>query len=279
MKHSSMLLLFYLLVAAFPLDIHSQVNVITYNIRYNNPGDGEHAWPNRKDDVINLLKFHQADIFCLQEALEGQVKEVDAAFPDFTYVGVGRDDGKSAGEYAPVFYNAKRFAVKDAGHFWLSEDPEHPSKGWDAAIIRICSWVHLEERSTGRALMVFNTHFDHVGTQAREKSADLIIQKIGQMRGDNPVVLCGDFNLPPSSEPMRKLAAYLDDAYQVTELPPHGATGTWSGFTYEAEKGDRIDYIFVSDDLRVKRYAALTDSRDKSFFSDHLPVFVEIGWR
>lgn len=185
MKKVPVLLFFSVCLSLLSLLVHAQVNVVTYNIRYNNPGDGEHAWPDRKADVINLLKFHLVDIFCLQEALEGQVKEVDAAFPDFTYVGVGRDDGKSA----------------------------------------------------------------------------------------------GDFNLPPSSEPIRKLAAYLDDAYQVTELPPHGATGTWSGFTYEAEKGDRIDYIFVSDDLRVKRYAALTDSRDKSFFSDHLPVFVEIGWR
>jgi endonuclease/exonuclease/phosphatase family metal-dependent hydrolase len=225
MKYTSILLLFQVLLAAFPLGIHSQVNVVTYNIRYNNPGDGEHAWPNRKDDVINLLRFHQADIFCLQEALEGQVKEVDAA------------------------------------------------------CIRICSWVKLEERSTGRELMVFNTHFDHVGTLARKNAADLVIQKIGKMKGDSPVILCGDFNLPPESAPIEKIAANLNDAYRVTELPPHGATGTWSGFTYEDEQGDRIDYIFVSDDLRVKRYAALTDSRDGSFFSDHLPVFVEVDWR
>lgn len=279
MKHALVFLLMQLFFTLFPPGIHSQVNIVTYNIRYNNPGDGQHAWPNRKSDVINLLKFHQADIFCLQEALEGQVKEVDAAFNGFTYTGVGRDDGKTAGEYAPVFYNTQRFAEKDVGHFWLSEDPYSPVKGWDAACVRICTWVKLEERSTGRTLVVFNTHFDHVGILARKNAADLIIEKIGQLKGDSPVILCGDFNLPPASAPIEKIAAYLSDAYHVTELPPHGATGTWSGFTCEDEQGDRIDYIFVSGDLRVKRYAALTDSRDGRFFSDHLPVFVELDWR
>lgn len=270
------LFVFVLVMSGFQLT--GQLNVISYNIRYDNPGDGEHAWPNRKDNVINLLKFHEADIFCLQEVLHTQVVQLDKAFPYFSYVGVGRDDGIRKGEYAPVFFNTERFTKIESGHFWLSDNPGIPGLGWDAACIRICTWIVLKESDTGKQFMVFNTHFDHIGLKARENAADLIIREIDNKSDGMPVILCGDFNLPPESVPMKKLASALHDSYTKTELPPHGATGTWSGFTYNDEAGDRIDYIFVSEGVRVLRYAALTDSRDRSFFSDHLPVFVEVGF-
>jgi len=255
-----------------------QLNVVTYNIRNNNPGDGEHAWPNRSADVINLLKFHKADVFCLQEAVHEQVQEINNAFDNFSYVGVGRDDGIQKGEYSPVFYNTRRFKDLDQGHFWLSESPDIPALGWDAACIRICSWIVLKEISSGTQFMVFNTHFDHVGVLARKNAADLILKKIELLSKDKPVILCGDFNLPPESEPLQKLASALNDSYTSTELPPHGARGTWSGFTNKEKPGARIDYIFVSEDIRVLRYAALTDSRDGNYFSDHLPVLIEVDF-
>lgn len=263
-----------LIVSGF--QVRAQHTIITYNIRYNTPNDGEHAWPKRSKDVINLLKFHKAEVFCLQEALHGQVKEIDEAFVDFTYVGVGRDDGIQKGEYAPIFYNKKHFKEIEHGNFWLSETPDIPALGWDAACIRICTWIILEESDSGNQFMVFNTHFDHVGELARKNAAKLILKKVKRISDGKPVILCGDFNLAPESVPIKKLSSRLNDSYTSTELPPHGARGTWSGFTNKDKPGARIDYVFVSDDIRVLRYAALTDSRDGNYFSDHLPVLVEI---
>lgn len=261
------------------------IELITYNIRMNTSGDGEHAWPYRKADVINLLKFHRAEIFCVQEALPGQMDDLAEAFPDYAYEGVGRDDGKQLGEYSAVFYNQDRFLKKEGGTFWLSETPEECTYGWDAVCRRICSWVELEDRESGKNLFVFNTHFDHVGVEARKNSAALILEKISELttvgsEGEmGAVVLCGDFNLPPDSEPIQMISASLQDAFKVSELPPHASVITFHGFTYDDKPHDRIDYVFVSEKLRISRYAALTDSRDRSFFSDHLPVLVTLSSR
>ncbi len=253
------------------------VELITYNIRMNTPGDGEHAWPNRKADVAALLKFHRADIFGVQEALPEQMDDLAAAFPDFSYEGVGRDDGKREGEFSAVFYNHTRFTKLDGGTFWLSETPGECSFGWDAVCRRVCSWVHLRDESSRQDFFVFNTHFDHRGEEARKESASLILKKIKEIAGNSaPVVLCGDFNLPPTSEPIHLIRETLKDAYEVTELAPFGSVATFHGFTYDDPPGRRIDYIFVNEDVKVLRYGALTDSRDRSFFSDHLPVLATL---
>jgi len=253
------------------------IELITYNIRMNTPSDGEHAWPYRKNDVAALFRFHQADLFCVQEALPEQMDDLAAAFPDFSYEGIGRDDGKREGEFSAVFYSNKRFKKLGGGTFWLSENPDSCSFGWDAVCRRICSWVRLEVLETGEVLHVFNTHFDHRGEEARRESARLILAKIEEISGmDGAVVLCGDFNLPPDSEPIELIRNTLQDAFQVSELPPYGSVATFHGFTYDDPPGKRIDYVFVSRALKVLRYGGLTDSRDRSFFSDHLPVLVSI---
>lgn len=253
------------------------VELITYNIRMNTSGDGEHAWPYRKDDVAALFRFHRADIFCVQEALPEQMDDLDAAFPDFTYEGVGRDDGERKGEFSAVFYNHDRFKKLDGGTFWLSETPEECSFGWDAACRRVCSWVKLEDSETGVILHVFNTHFDHKGEEARRESAQLILDRIAEIsRGTGGVVLCGDFNLPPESTPISLIQSSLHDAFLFSELPPYSSVATYHGFTYDDMPKKRIDYVFVSEDVQVLRYGGLTDSRDRSFFSDHLPVLVTL---
>lgn len=258
------------------------IEIISYNIRMNTSGDGEHAWPHRKADVVNLLRFHRADIFCVQEALPDQMDDLAMAFPDFHYEGIGRDDGKREGEFSAVFYNRERFKKLDGGTFWLSESPDECSFGWDAVCRRVCSWVELEDWESGQSMHVFNTHFDHKGVEARKNSALLILKKISEIARDGEsgktgtVVLCGDFNLPPDSEPIQIIQKELRDAFQVTELPPHGSVATYHGFTYDNLPQKRIDYVFVSENLKVSRYAALTDSRDRSFFSDHLPVLVTL---
>jgi endonuclease/exonuclease/phosphatase family metal-dependent hydrolase len=253
------------------------VELITYNIRMNTPGDGEHAWPYRKADVAALLRFHRADIFCVQEALPEQMDDLDAAFPDFTHEGVGRDDGKREGEFSAVFYNHDRFKKLDGGTFWLSQTPSQCSFGWDAACRRICSWVKLEDKHSGEIFHVFNTHFDHIGEEARRESAQLILNKMEKIAGgEGAVVLCGDFNLPPDAAPISLIKSKLHDAFMVSELPPYGSVATFHGFTYDDPPRQRIDYVFVSGGVRVLRYGALTDSRDRSFFSDHLPVLVTL---
>lgn len=259
------------------LTAQQPIELITYNIRLNTAGDGEHAWPHRKEDVAAVFKFHRASIFCVQEALPDQIDDLQSAFPGFAYEGVGRDDGKREGEFSAVFYDRSRFTRRNGGTFWLSESPEQCSFGWDAACRRICSWVKLEEGSTGRAFYVFNTHFDHVGEVARRESAGLILNRIDSIAGPGArVVLCGDFNLPPDAAPIRLIRSRLRDAYEVTEFRPFGSVATYHGFTYDDPPGQRIDYVFVSDGIRVLRYGALTDSRNRSFFSDHLPVLVTL---
>jgi len=255
------------------------LELISYNIRMNTSGDGEHAWPHRRADVANLLKFHRADVFCVQEALPEQMDYLAETFPGFFYEGVGRDDGIREGEFSAVFYNHSRFRKKDGGTFWLSDTPGQCSFGWDAACRRVCSWVKLEEKSTGKMLHVFNTHFDHVGEEARKESAALIIRKIGEIASAGTgVVLCGDFNLAPESAPIQLIRKSLQDAFLVTTLPPHGSIATFHGFTYDHPPKERIDYVFVSEGIRVERYGALTDSRNRVFFSDHLPVLVTLDF-
>ncbi len=253
------------------------VELITYNIRMNTPGDGEHAWPHRKEDVAALFRFHRAAIFCVQEALPGQMDDLQAAFPGYSYEGVGRDDGIREGEFSAVFYDHTRFEKLEGGTFWLSETPGQCSFGWDAACRRVCSWVRLKERPTGKVFFVFNTHFDHVGEVARKESAGLILRRIGEISAwKDPVVLCGDFNLPPESAPIGVIREKMGDAYEISQQPAYGSVATYHGFTYDDPPEKRIDYVFVSPGTRVLRYGALTDSRDRSFFSDHLPVLVTL---
>jgi len=253
------------------------VELITYNIRMNTSGDGEHAWPHRKENVAALFRFHRADVFSVQEALPDQMHELAAAFPDYTYEGVGRDDGKREGEFSAVFYNKARFKKLDGGTFWLSETPGECSFGWDAACRRVCSWVKLKEVSSNQAFYVFNTHFDHKGVEARKESASLILRKIEKITGGKGnAVLCGDFNLPPDSAPIHLVREKLDDAFEVSVLPAYGSISTYHGFTYDTPPQKRIDYVFVSKEVKVLRYGALTDSRDRAFFSDHLPVLVTL---
>ncbi|MEN8230554.1 MAG: endonuclease/exonuclease/phosphatase family protein [Bacteroidota bacterium] len=253
------------------------VELITYNIRMNTSGDGEHAWPHRKQDVVALFKFHRAAIFCVQEALPEQMDDLARAFPGYTYEGVGRDDGNRKGEFSAIFYNHSRFTKLDGGTFWLSETPDQCSFGWDAVCRRVCSWVKLKENASGHMMYVFNTHFDHVGEVARKESASLILKRIGEISGgNNPVVLCGDFNLDPTSAPIALIREKLHDSFEISVQPPYGSVATFHGFTYDDPPGKRIDYVFVSEGIKVQRYGGMTDSRDRTFFSDHLPVLVTL---
>ena len=268
---------FFVILFACNFAMGQNLRIITYNIRYNNPGDGVNAWPNRSNQVSALLDFHQADIIGLQEALIGQIEDIKTALPKMEWVGVGRDDGQKAGEFSPLFYNSEKFKALKKGWFWLSETPEKPGLGWDAACNRICTWLVLKNKKSDQKFMVFNTHFDHIGTLARNESAKLILRKIKELNTENlPVILMGDFNLTPEKEPISIILKVLADSRSVSKKAPYGPTGTFNDFKFESPLTERIDYIFVSNQIEVKQYGVLSDSYNQHYPSDHLPVFVNL---
>ena len=263
----------------FPAVLFSQqMNVITFNIRYNTSNDGINAWPNRIDMVTELLKFHDADLFGMQEALYEQILDVQKNMPGFEWFGVGRDDGEKGGEFSPIFFNKSKFILIESGTFWLSETPEKPSKGWDAALNRVVTWGKFKSKVTGKIFFYYNTHFDHRGDEARKKSAELITSKIREMAGKSgyPVILTGDFNLTPEAHGIANIKKYLRDSREITIAPPYGPAGTFNSFDWNAPMKDRIDYVFVNDMVDVLKYGVLTDSKDMRWPSDHLPVFVRV---
>lgn len=274
-------ILFFFILVNFCFEIKAQqntygsLNVMTYNIRYNNPGDSINAWPNRKEWVKSLVMFYDTDILSIQEGLSDQVDYLQTA-TGFAVEGVGRDDGKKAGEFTAIYYNPKRFVKRVSGHFWLSETPEIPSKGWDAAIVRICTWIRLYDKVRKQEFFVFNTHYDHLGAVARVRSSELIQKQIPLIAGDFPVILTGDLNVTPETESVGTLRTFLSDAREVSQEPPYGPEGSFSGFKFTAPLKDRIDYIFTSKQLKVLKYGILSDSKDQRFPSDHLPVLARL---
>lgn len=261
----------------FLMNINAQdVSVMTYNIKLDYPKEGENSWTNRKPFFINQLKFYTPDILGVQEVLPNQMKDMDSLLVDYNFVGVGRDDGKDKGEYSAIFYNKKMFKVLKSSTFWLSDTPENVSMGWDAVCNRVCTYALLKKKKTNKKLWVFNTHFDHVGAEARKNSAILIIKKIKEINTNNlPVVLMGDFNMEAAHESIQYVKTYLKDSQEISKIV-FGPTGTYNGFNFNEPVTRRIDFIFVSPRVNVNKYAVLSDSKDCKYPSDHLPVYVDI---
>ena len=261
----------------------NKLRVMTYNIRFDNPADGVHAWPNRKELVASVIRFHKVDIIGVQEALEHQIQDVIDLLPGYDWVGVGRDED-GGGEFSAILYRSSVVAVKAAQTFWLSETPEEPgSKSWDSSLPRIATWAHFVTSSDGRELFVLNTHFDHRGEQARLESARLIKEQVSKLAYGLPVIVMGDLNATSEQPPLVLLSdtplsdgRSLHDGFDHSIQPHHGPASTWTGFTkIEAER--RIDYIFASEDLPIHYHAILTDKLEDRYPSDHLPVLVELG--
>ncbi|TXF91815.1 hypothetical protein FUA23_01115 [Neolewinella aurantiaca] len=253
------------------------LSVMSYNIRLNVASDGENAWPERRTFLASQINYHQPDVIGTQEGLPEQVKWLNEHLSAYSFVGQGRDGG-DRGEYSAVFYNRHKFSVTDSGTFWLSETPAEISKGWDAALNRICTWVRLQPRSNGDEFIVFNTHFDHVGELARSQSADLILRMVDSLNKDQvPYFVTGDFNLEPDSEPIQKFRAKMTDTHDAASVRL-GPSGTFTGFRYGQPATRRIDYVFASSTPRteVLRYATLTDAIDGRFASDHFPVIATV---
>ncbi|MFA5972886.1 MAG: endonuclease/exonuclease/phosphatase family protein [Lentimicrobiaceae bacterium] len=253
------------------------LNVLTYNIRLLNPGDAPNTWSARKQKVFSLISAAKPDVFGLQEPVREQVKDIEYAFPDYALVGVGRDDGKEAGEYSPLFYNEHKFKLLSSGTFWLSQTPTIAgSRGWDAACNRVVSWVQLKDYKTGKVFFVFCTHFDHMGEIARRNSANLLLHAVDSLSGNNPVIVLGDFNSKPDSEPYQIITDksnpnHLLDARENCKKPT-GPKYTFTGFKVGAQPGDRIDYIFLKNKIKVLSFRVNNKNDGNYYPSDHLPV-------
>jgi len=242
---------------------HSQqLKIASYNVRYQNSNDAKegNGWERRLPAICNLVQYHDFDIWGAQEVLYGQLGDLLGCLSDYTYVGVGRDDGKTKGEYAPIFWKKDKFDLLDSGHFWLAEDPTYPNKGWDAALPRICTWGHFREKEEGTLFWFFNLHMDHRGVVAREKSAALVLEKIREMTHSEAVILTGDFNVDQThaNYSVIQSSGILVDAYETAALR-YAPTGTFNNFDINLKTNSRIDHIFLSPGLRVDRYGLLTD--------------------
>jgi len=275
MRYLSMVILLSAVISACTNN-ELAMRVSTYNLRMDTPRDSLNSWIHRKDNVKALIQFHGFDIVGTQEAFHHQLVDL-LEMPGWAYIGAGRDDGLTAGEHSAIFYKTAMFELLDAGDFWLSETPDVPGKGWDATCCnRICSWAKLKDKNTKKVFFVFNVHYDHQGVVARRESSNLMIEKIKEIAGDTPVIVLGDFNATPESEPMQIMLGAFKDAYDITVMPPYGPVGTFNGFRLNAALRNRIDYILLSDHFAVSKYAALTDFKEQRFPSDHLPVVADI---
>ena len=252
--------------------------ILTYNLRYDNPADGVNSWTNRRLWLCEQVKQAGPGIFGIQEGLVSQVNYLDSTFSDYRHIGVGRDDGKLKGEFSAIFYDTRKFRLLAQGTFWLSKTPGKVSVGWDAALPRVCTYGLFEIIETGHRFWAFNTHFEHIGKKARINSAVLILKKIKALNKEGlPVILTGDFNTDPASEPYKTITGQMVDAKIADKSMTMGPDGTFNGFDAGKPAAERIDFIFTSKTgTSILNYNVLREHKDKLFASDHYPVVAEI---
>ena len=254
----------------------------TYNIRYKNKDDSikGNVWTKRCQVMCDQINFESPDVFGAQEVLVGQLRDMLGKLDGYSYIGVGRDDGREAGEYAAVFYKNNRVRLLDSGNFWLNETPDIPKLGWDAACIRICTWGKFKNLRTGKTFFFFNLHMDHVGIVARREAARLVVSRIKGIAKGAPTVLTGDFNVDQTDEiyTIFTQSGILKDAYDHARIR-FAENGTFNNFKTDTKTNSRIDHVFVSPSIDVEAYGVRTDSywTDKRRNpSDHYPVFVKL---
>lgn len=250
-----------------PTSRQESIRAMTFNIRYDNAADGEHAWPHRRERVAELIRTADPDCIALQEVLSHQLSFLTNELGDeWEFVGVGRSDGKEAGEFSPIGYRRDRFTQIAWGTWWLSPTPQVPSRGWDAALPRIATWIRLHDVATGETLLVVGTHFDHRGEEARVESARFLAN---QLNDESRVILMGDFNAPPGSLAHRLLTT------QLTDTAGDDTRATWCGWDGVPDPGRRIDWI-LSRGFSTERYEVPNWDDPSRPESDHLPVMADL---
>jgi endonuclease/exonuclease/phosphatase family metal-dependent hydrolase len=253
-----------------------EVRVMTFNIRYGTANDGENAWSNRRDQVGEVITRFGPTVVGVQEALAFQLEALDRLLPGYGRVGVGRDDGREAGEFSAIFYDAALLEVVEDGTFWFSESPTEPgSTAWGATIPRICSWARFRDRASGRTFFVFNNHWDHQAQQSRERSAALLLQRIGaRVPVADPVIVTGDFNAgednPAFLMLLRDSVTELRDTYRTLHAS-ESDVGTFNGFVGTAD-GPKIDAVLATSDWAVISAGIDRSNSAGRYPSDHFPV-------
>lgn len=253
---------------------YEQVNIMTFNIRLDTENDGINKWDNRKDGVISLIKNNKVDILGIQEGLPNQIEYLSKELKGYSLIGEGRNGGNN-GEYSAIFYNSKKVTLLESETIWLSETPEIPSIGWDAALNRIVTMGVFTLKDSSKKMIVYNTHFDHIGEIAREKSIDVIlnhIKKNGFLKKE--LIVMGDFNAEPSDTPIKQLDKFLDDSFDEDIDKPYG---TFSGFKIDSELKKRIDYIFIKN-IDIIQYKHIKTRLSSNLWpSDHIPILISIN--
>ena len=266
-----------LIALLFTSNIFAQIQTaMTYNIRYDSPNDGDNRWDNRKAELVGLIQFYESNFLGVQEALYHQLQYIDDNLDNYTYIGVGRDDGKNKGEFSAIFYDSMKYNLLKTSTFWLSENSTSVSVGWDASMERICTYGLFEHKISRQKIWIFNTHFDHIGEVARKESAKLIAEKIKSLNVENYlVILMGDFNALPNDIPIKILSKKLFDAFEITQKKPYGTIGTFNEFKIDEVVTKRIDYIFTKN-ITVLSHRNIDDKRQNNLqISDHFPVLIE----
>lgn len=249
-----------------------QAKVMTFNIRYGSAEDGENSWNYRKQILFDVISDFNPDLLGMQEVLKFQLDELLDVMPNYSYVGVGRDDGKTTGEFAPIFYSRDRYIQDTTETFWFSDTPNIPgSKSWGNNITRICTWAKLFDKFAGKTFYFMNVHLDHQVPESRIKSAQAIVEKIKSFNDDLPIVLTGDFNTGEDEQTIKIiLDSGLIDSYRILNAKSANE-GTFNSFIGEDTK-DKIDFIFVSKHFKPRHSIIIKTNRNGKYPSDHFPV-------
>lgn len=262
----------FLSIAAFS---QRQLNIATYNLRNDNKQDSlkGNGWGDRYPVICKIVQFNDLDIFGTQEGKHNMLENMVDSLPGYKYIGIGRDDGKTKGEYSAIFYKTTRFKILKQGNFWLSTITDRPNKGWDAVLPRICTWAQFQDIKTGFKFYFFNLHMDHIGVVARKESAHLVLKKIKEMAGNAATIFTGDFNVDQHNESYKEVLStgVLQDCYNLAPIKL-ATNGSFNAFNLNTKTDSRIDHIFVTKQFNVKRYAILTNSYNGKAPSDHYPV-------
>ena len=255
----------------------SYYKIISFNVRYSSAPeiDGDNRWELRRDASVKMVAKHKPLVMGLQEACPDQIDFLDLNLTGYKHIGVGRDDGKRAGEMMAIYYDTTRLTLLDSGTFWLSETPEKVSLGWDAACNRTCTWGHFKMKDTDFEFLYFNTHLDHLGSLARKNSIKLIVAKMTELNPDNvPVFLSGDFNSTTDDPIFDPLKASLKDAREVSAISDKIIT--YNGFGTVTDNPNTrkewvIDHIFFSG-VNPMAFMVLNGNYGVPFISDHYPI-------
>lgn len=276
------IILFLFILQLGSISLYAQsIRVMSLNVRCDVQEDGNQSWSNRKGLVAKAIKFYNADMIGTQEVLNNQYIDLCQELPEYDSYGVGREDGLSGGERMALFWKKGLFQIRKKGTFWLSQTPNVPSKGWDAAYPRTVTWVILYDKKMKKEILVVNTHLDHIGKQARILGINLLISRIANLAKKRPVVLMGDFNSVPDDPVVLKILNKKNSPRLFSSRNEasivYGPEWTFHDFgKLPLQERCKIDYIFYSGFSLVERYASLCECINDVYLSDHCPILSDL---